>query len=159
MFENKLMMINFNYEKFNVGDFITQKEENNFYLIHCKYFLIDKKEEIYNFVLQIHGQITIISFVEFKPFIYSIKIPSIKDMLLFIEIFDIKIAKLETLFKQKKIENINECFNNNIFKITNNYEILINIKFHDNLIYFNITNEEIINELFAIKEIIEYKTN
>lgn len=155
MFGYILEMNGFNYKKLTIQDFIEEKYTNEFYLIHCEYLLIDKNEEKYNFLLKSHGKLIIVTFIEFEKYFYIININSIDELKDYIEKFELKITKLSALFVNKKIENINECFNNNIFKITDNYEIIINLRYHDNLVYFNNSKEEVINSLFSIDKIIE----
>lgn len=146
---------NLEYYKYNLFDY---EFKTDYYVPYCKFLLYNEYKDDYHFIFKTHDKINIIYFEQYNKYIYEIKIKKIDELLKYIEkiSFNHNILKINSKFSILKNE-YNEIISNNIFKIDENYELKINLKFHEILIEKGINKDELIEDLYPINEIIKNK--
>lgn len=155
--EKELQIKKLDYEKIEVYKY-ENKTIDELYIKSCEFIIKDNKDEHFGFITRNHNILEVIIFEKYDNVFYIVKIKTIQQLKDTISIFkDSKIIKTNTKFNKLKLENENEIFNSEVFKILNNHEILINVKYHDTFLFDTVQIDDIINKLFTLNAIIEHK--
>lgn len=155
--EQQLQIKKLDYEKIKVYLY-ENKSIDELYVKSCEFIIKNNKDELFGFITRNHNVLETIVFEKYNNIFYIVKIKSIQQLKDIISIFkEPKIIATNTKFNKLKAENENELFNSEVFKILNTYDILINVKYHDNFLFEIVDIDEIINKLFTLNAIIEHK--